>query len=462
MPYFSGIRQTQLRPSRFAASLLLMALLLPVFPAGLVAAADAQPAACPARSGTLTVQDKAYAQVAWQYFENNLQKQTGLVNAVDNYPSTTLWDMGSSLAAFIAAEKLGLIPRDRFDRLIGHALYTIEHLDLFNGEAPNKAYHTETGKKVDYRNQPSEQGIGVSTLDLGRMASWLDILACLHPQHEAKARRILESWNFCRLLEHGQMYGLSAEADGKVDVQQEGRLGYEQYAGKVYKRLGFDMALSASYKNMYATTAEVDGITLAVDARDATTLGGHNYVVSESYAMDWLEHGADAENTPLMESIYTIQQRRWEQTGKVTAVSEDNLDRKPYFVYNTIFSDGVPWNAITDKGEDMSGLRSLSTKAAFSLAYLFPERKYSQVLLDAVQTAKNPKGGWYSGIYEDPDKGLNQSTTANTNGVILSVFLYKIYGALQQQCSKCGKGLKLSDEFMAKNKDKQQCWGKFK
>lgn len=424
----------------------------------------ASPQQCPTQKADLDERDKALARVAWQYFENNLQPETGLVNAVDNYPSTTMWDVGSTLAAFVAAEKLGLIPRDRFDRMTGHMLHTLQQLNLFNGEAPNKAYHTKTAQKVDYRNQVSAHGIGVSTLDLGRLVSWLNILACLHPQHADKVHKLLEGWNYCRLLEHGQMYGLTfKDAEGRVEVQQEGRLGYEQYAGKAFQRLGFDLSLSARYHNQYATTAEVSGMKLLVDSRDASTLGAHNYVVSESYAMDALEHGLDSENTPLLDSIYQVQQRRWEQTGKITAVSEDNLDRKPYFVYNTIFSDEVPWAAITDKGEDMAAFRSLSVKAAVSLAYLFPERAYSKVLLEAVKDAQNPKGGWYSGIYEDTVLGFNKATTANTNGVILSVLLHKLYGPLNQQCDQCGKAVKLPDALLAKAQHKRRCLaeGKF-
>ena len=427
------------------------------------AAKPSTPQYCPARIAELNDRDKEIAKVAWQYFENNIQSSTGLVNAVDNYPSTTLWDVGSSIAAFVAAEKLGLIPRERFDRLTGHLLDTLQHLDLFNGEAPNKVYNTQTGQKVDYRNKPSERGIGVSTLDLGRVVSWLNVLACLHPQHKDKVRKVLESWNFCRLLEHNEMYGLKLDdSTGAIEVQQEGRLGYEQYAGKAFQQLGFDMSLSARYHNQYATTAEVSGVKLLVDSRDASTLGAHNYVVSESYAMDALEHGIDDENRPLLDNIYQVQQRRWEQTGHVTAASEDNLDRKPYFVYNTIFSDDMPWAAITDKGEDMSDLRSLSVKAAFSMVYLFPDRDYSKVLYEAVKDARSPKGGWYSGIYEDPVKGFNKAVTANTNGVILSAFLHKLYGPLNQQCDKCGKGASLSEEFLTFNQNKKACLAAFK
>jgi uncharacterized protein (DUF983 family) len=76
--------------------------------------------------------------------------------------------------------------------------------------------------------------------------------------------------------------------------------------------------------------------------------------------------------------------------------------------------------------------------------------------------ARNQKGGWYSGIYEDSAKGFNKATTANTNGVVLSAFLHKLYGPLNQQCDKCGKGASLSDEFLKFNQDKKACLAKLK
>ena len=136
-------------PRRTPISLILMVSSGLWLNAALAESAPAKPQYCPARTAELNERDKEIAKVAWQYFENNIQPDTGLVNAVDNYPSTTMWDVGSTLAAFIAAEKLGFIPRDRFDRMTGHLLDTLQHLDLFNGEAPNKVYNTKTAQKVD-------------------------------------------------------------------------------------------------------------------------------------------------------------------------------------------------------------------------------------------------------------------------------------------------------------------------
>ena len=405
----------------------------------------------------LCERDLEIARIAWKYFENNYQEKTGLVNSADKYPSTTMWDTGSALAATVAARELGIIDQKEFDDRVGAMLATLSSIDLFNGEAPNKAYNTATGTMVDYNNRPSPEGIGVSTLDLARMVSWLNILSCLHPKHQKAAEAVMLRWKYCRLINNGQMYGLMRDpTTKKIEVVQEGRLGYEQYAGKIFRRFGFDQPVSATYKNKFATSIDIYGIPIAYDVRDPRKLGAYNYVVTESYAMDAMENGWDEENTPLIDNIYKVQQERWKRTGYITAVSEDNVDRDPWFVYNTIFAAGSPWNAITDTGKDMDKLKSISTKAALSLVFLKPDEEYSSVLYDAVSSAYDPERGWYSGIYEK-GLGYNDAITANTNGVILGGILYKMLGPLSQLCRKCEKGIFLTKEIVDQPQHKGKC-----
>src|SRR4051794_20894584 len=62
-------------------------------------AADCKPGDLPAaryerRLAPATERELAMARTAWKYFENNTQP-TGLANAVDDYPSTTMWDTAS-------------------------------------------------------------------------------------------------------------------------------------------------------------------------------------------------------------------------------------------------------------------------------------------------------------------------------------------------------------------------------
>ncbi|CAN5687361.1 hypothetical protein BH09MYX1_BH09MYX1_35510 [soil metagenome] len=386
--------------------------------------------------------DIVVAQRAWKYFENNYQPATGLVNAADKYPSTTMWDVGSSLFGTIAARELGIIDQKTFDDRITALLATLNTMKLFKDEAPNKAYNTATAAMSDYNNAAT-LGIGYSALDLARVSSALNALGCLHPKYAPGAAHVLARWKYCGMLSGGEMHGLYVDPTTKKESSvQEGRLGYEQYGGKVFAMLGFDQHVSASYTNPSASSTMILGVPVPTDSRDPRKYGANNYVVTESYALDTFENGLDAINGPLVKSIYEVQKRRFQQTGIVTAVSEDNVDRAPYFVYNTIFAAGTAWNTLTDRGADQAALRSISTKAAFALFTINPIDAYSAKLADAIASAYDPARGYYSGVYES-GIGYNKAITANTNGIILEGLLYKAIGPINAVCTKCNRGLKL-------------------
>jgi len=391
--------------------------------------------------------DLKAARIAWKYFENNYQSKTGLVNSVNNYTSTTMWDTGSALAATIAANDFGFIDQKDFDDRITALLKTLNKFKLFNNEAPNKVYNTVTGEMVDYTNKPSPDGIGVSTLDLARLISWLDTLTCKYPKYTYQVNQTLSKWDYTRLIQKQQMFGLAKDpVTKKIQVLQEGRLGYEQYAGKIFADLGFDQSISSDYKNKFRRNINIYKTPIAYDSRDPRELGAYNYVVTESYGLDVMENGYDEKNRDLVQNIYNVQKERWKKTGAVTAVSEDNVDRAPWFIYNTIFTAGLPWNTTTDTGVTHNELKSISIKAAFSLATLFPNDPYSNELMSQIESAYDPEQGWFSGVYENGD-GYNKAITANTNGIILSGLLYKKYGAFHPLCKKCQRGIKLKDEI---------------
>ena len=74
------------------------------------------------RNGTLTTQEMGMARIAWQYFEKNYQQNTGLVNAANEFPSTTMWDVGSYLGALVSAHELGVIDKATFDTRLSKLL----------------------------------------------------------------------------------------------------------------------------------------------------------------------------------------------------------------------------------------------------------------------------------------------------------------------------------------------------
>jgi len=364
-----------------------------------------------------------------------------------------MWDTGSALAATVAAYDFGFIDKKDFDDRVTAMIGSLARMKLFNDEAPNKVYNTKTLQMVDYANKPSERGIGVSVLDLARLMSWTRTLSCMHPKYHNGVENTLSRWKFDRIIKDKQMHGLALNKNnpGEINVWQEGRLGYEQYAGKIFNKYGFDASVSASYENEYRSDVEILGVKIAHDNRDPRDFHANNYVLTESYTMDAMEMGIDDENRSLVRNIFEVQKKRWQETGIVTAISEDNIDQKPWFLYNTIYNAGKTWQTTNSSDVPYEHLKTISTKAAISMALLYPEDEYSAVLMNAVESAYDEKKGWYSGIYES-GAGYNTVTTANTNGVILSGFLYKKYGSLFPHCQSCSRDIELDSELLKQPK----------
>ncbi|MBO0613439.1 DUF3131 domain-containing protein [Thiothrix fructosivorans] len=377
----------------------------------------------------LTAQELAWAKTAWKYFQNNTISGTGLVNSVDNYNASTLWDTSSYLMAVISAQRLGIIDQTEFDARIGKALDSLTKMALFEGKLPNKSYNTISLQMVDYNNQPSEKGIGWSAIDIGRVLVPLNVLAWHYPQHTASVKKVMERWDTQPMLVKGVLQGAVVKDDGETKYLQEGRLGYEEYAAKSFNLMGLDVSNSLRYTD-FLTFVDISGIQVATDSRSAQQYGAHNYVVSEPYILDGVEFGWDHLSQELAWRVYKAQEKRYAETGILTAVSEDNIDQPPYFVYNTVFTDGKIWNAISEKGDDASQFKTLSTKAAFGWHALY-ETDYTQKLVEKAATLADPERGWYSGMYEVSGQP-NKAITANTNGIILEALAYKQGGKLMK------------------------------
>ncbi|WP_420473276.1 DUF3131 domain-containing protein [Noviherbaspirillum sp. ST9] len=375
----------------------------------------------------LDAREREWAQVAWKYFDNNTHPETGLVNSVDKYEAATMWDTASYLLALISAARLELIPMKEFDARMAKALAALGRLPLFDAALPNKSYSTATLSMVDYANKPTPNGIGWSAIDISRLLVPLNIIAWSYPAHGESARRVIARWNMQRLTHEGALFGVHVVNAGEFQHLQEGRLGYEQYAAKAASLVGLDVAEALDYRAQL-DYADVYGIQLPHDRRDARATGGHNYVVSEPYVLDGLEFGWDRVSREFAWRVYRAQEERYRRTGTLTAVTEDHIDRAPYFVYNTVYSNGKAWNTLTEKGEDASKLRSLSVKAAFGWHALY-RSDYTAKLVGAAAKLFDPERGWYAGMYEEGG-APNKAITANTNAVVLESLAFIASGRL--------------------------------
>jgi hypothetical protein len=391
------------------------------------------------RAGALNEAEMNMARVAWKYFENNLQPESGLVNAVDGYPSTTMWDTASYMAAIVAAHDLGIInDKQAFDRLSA-LIRTFNAMKFFRNELPNKVYHTKTTEMTDYGNKPGE--IGYSALDLGRLLVWLKIVKERYPEHAEGIDRFVVRWNFEHVVDReGTMFGANLTKEKKVQYVQEGRLGYEEYAAKGFQLWGIATARASQPEPFETVTTH--GVSIPFDSRDPRETSQHNYVVSESYVLDGIEFnwdlaldrsGDNAQHSHewmvnFAHRVYQAQENRYRDTGILTARSEHQLDQEPYFAYDTVYTDGFTWNTITDTGKHVPQFAAVSLKAALGMWVLW-KSEYTDLLFKTIVNTYDPQKGYYEAILEN-GKGPIKAFTANNNGIMLEALHYKAKGKL--------------------------------
>jgi hypothetical protein len=397
----------------------------------------------PGRNGALTDEEMKLARIAWKYFERNTVKETGMVNAVDMFPSMTMWDVAAYMGAMTAALELGIINQGEFDGRMERMFASFQKMEMFRNELPNKCYHTQTLQKVDYGNNPGE--IGYSALDLARFMMWCKIIKERYPQHSDRIDDYLLRWNFKHFVDStGVMYGAYLD-QGKTTYVQEGRLGYEEYAAQCLQAWGFDVRRAA--KPEPYDTRLIYGTEIPYDNRDPRVLSAHNYVVCESYVLFGIELNWDKgydkdspDNThtePVMADfanrVYKVQEERWKRTKILTARTEHQLDQDPYFVYDTIFTDGYPWNTITEPGKHVPQFAAVALKAALGLWALW-QTPYTDTLFNYIKNFYEEDKGFYEGVYEpnkfETSKKPIKTFTMNNNGIMLETLLYKVKGKL--------------------------------
>jgi hypothetical protein len=373
----------------------------------------------------LRTEEIAAAAIAWRYFSNNISTATGLVASVDQYPSTTMWETGSLVVAILSAERLGLISAAEGSDRLAKVVESLSQLPLAKEGLPNKAYDITSLAIVDYNNKPSATGLGWSALDIGRLLAALMAAERTHPELAGAIQRLVAGWDLTRLVAGGELVGGNV-TNGKTAENQEGRIGYEQYAAKAMIGFGLD-ATKALDMAGHLTLQDVGGVAVPTDTR-LNAKGMPAATTSEPYLLDGLEFGFDWRSQIFASQVYRVQEQRFAQTGKLTAVSEGHLDVKPYFAYGTVWGGGQDWAVISFAGERMDSSRVLSTKAAFGWNALFGT-PYTEKLVAAVASLAVPDRGWQEGTYEATGKP-DTAITANTNSMILAAIAFSSAGPL--------------------------------
>lgn len=378
------------------------------------------------RPRPLTQTEMDYAHTAWAYFEQNTHPVTGLVPSVRNFKSMTLWDEGGYLLALTSAFKLGIIARAEAENRLTRAFQSLAKLPIYKGVVPNKAYNIETLAMTDYANKPKPDGIGYSALDIMRLMSGILVVTQTFPEFTPLAQLIVDRWNLPALTQDGKFMGLAILHKTHKRRVQEGRIGYEQYAGVTGLILGLPVATAAQFAPILRWQQYFD-IRLPADKRTARTHGVSAVTTSEPFLLEVLEYGWRDETFDVAMAVFRAHLFRHARTGQLTSLSEDHIKGAPYFAYNAILVDFEPFRSVTASRKDASDKRGFSAKAALGW-WALTDHPYTHELLRNVEDLQT-EHGWMAGKFE-ADMSPNEIYTLNTNAVILQALHYKAFGPL--------------------------------
>ena len=278
---------------------------------------------------------------------------------------------------------------------------------------------------IDYNNPSVEQHLGWSALDIARILLPLHYITWSFPEYAPLIQKVIGRWDLNALSINGQLTGTSS-IKNKIHTTQEGRLGYEQYAAKSLMLYGLDTIKSSEY-NTNLKFKKIEGVYIPTDIRSPKTHNAQNYILSEPFILDGLEFGWDTYSKNLAYRVYQAQVARFKNKGIYTAVTEDNIDKEPYFVYNAVYINGKAWQTISDTGVNVPDAKTVSAKAAIGWYVLYND-EYTAQLVQHVTKANTSDKGWFAGIYEKDNK-INAILTANTNGIILEALYFKRFGS---------------------------------
>jgi hypothetical protein len=376
-----------------------------------------------ARSGDLTPEEQRWAKVAWRYFQNNTQAGTGLINTKDQYPMTSLWNMGDSLIALTAARRLNIITQSEFDLRLSTLLTTINTLSLTRAGTPGAMYNATNGALIEQNPQV------VMAQDLARLLLGMRMIGNDFPEYATFLDRVMMRWNFCHVVDkNGQPLNFTDQREGIKSAAATG-VGYGEYSSSAFSLWGF---MPESTSAQHFKTAIIYGLPIDFDDRDPRLTGAPVIVESTPYILAGLEFNwaAPLASTEFSvrqkmraQRLYQVQEARWRQDKLLTARAEYSRTSAPWQVYDGVFANGYPWNTLTDDGRYSPELALLSTRAIFGLWALW-NTPFTDALMQLGRLHQDPEHGWFEGRYE-ASGGYNQTYTLTTNAMVLEALLFK-------------------------------------
>ncbi|MCL4765158.1 MAG: DUF3131 domain-containing protein [Hyphomicrobiaceae bacterium] len=364
------------------------------------------------------------ARAAWQYFEQPGPHLTGLVPAnvwregdgFGSYRIVTMWDVGSILLATLSAHALGIIDDASYSK----------RLDGLNGFLRKATYRFRRASLPNFRSSvDSAKSIeaGYDATDTARLFVALHILDRL----EAPALNggdLIRSWNLDRTIQDGQICSIKG---GRLEAAEF--YVYRYYVSRAYA------LWSVAHKPV--TSGELPSAGETARQAFLEELKRIGPISSEPSLSEEVELGGSAHSREIVSVLNAAQNRRYQETSRLTCVSESPVDQEPWFTYQGYDlareSDGeaawtvYPWKteAKWDTPEFAAKFRMVSSKAAFLWFATHPSAYTEKLWRHVREHARAPKYGFHPGVYDATGKP-SRNIDVNTNATILEAIAYAL------------------------------------
>lgn len=373
----------------------------------------------------LTFDEAVWARVAWQYFANNTQL-TGLANAQDQRPYTSLWDTGSYLMALIAARQLDIVTAEEFDQRISKALTALSLLPLLPSGVPGNWYQTQTLELL--RDPADTEAPTTPAVDMGRLLVPLTVLMWRYPYHAAQVQEVLAQWNLNSLFESSTPATATsiqvAHWDLGANTNRSG-YGFRLYTAGTLRMVSPSAGIAVTQPPEGVKLVQIDGYAIPSDGFRRGVDQEAPTIITLPYVLTGLEMGFDSRSAEFAWRIVRIQQRLYKATGNYTSVNTDYAEQAPDFIAN--LPGQQPVQDATVQRSDLPPPRILSTRSAFGWYALF-RNAWSETLRTQAVPLLVPGKGWYEGY--SGNQAVNQIISADTNAVVLESLSYIAHGQL--------------------------------
>jgi len=355
---------------------------------------------------------RGWAEAAWRYYQPGvgLSSKTMLHYATLNWFEFTDWDLASYIHALLDAEELGLIKgaptfQERVDRVIR---FLVDR-ELTPEGLPYWAYFADTGL-------PDKGRGATNPSDTGRLLIALSRLKERRPDLADEIDFIVY-----RKCDYGKLLNTSW-----------GSGFYRYYEAQGFKAFGFDR-----YSSVSESLREMEKLS---KGRFIELYGEElplTWVTSEPILHGILELELNELFREYADRVYRVQERRYEEDGRLTAFSEGAYEG---YVYQWIVrgDTGETWTVTRireGRVETLNITPVVFTKVAFALHAIY-STQYTRFLVNELLNAQvQTDKGFLEGVTEDGEP--IPYLTDKTNAMVINAARYALHHA-QREKSEAG------------------------